>query len=442
MDTNKVMGIRREDKSVWERRSPMTPAAVEVLVQDHGVPVRVQPSPTRVFADDEYRQVGAEVDEDLAPCNAIFAVKEVPPALFLPGQAYVFFSHTIKGQAYNMTMLRRMVEQKCTLIDYERIVDDRGRRLVFFGRHAGLAGMIDTLWTLGQRLAALGIESPFAAIRPAHSYPSLAAAEREVGAVGERIRSEGLPDALAPFVCGFTGYGNVSQGAQQVFDLLPVDELAPAELAHFMAHRRQPTDRLFKVVFHEEHLVEPLEAGTSFSLNDYYQHPERYRGVFERYAPHLSLLVNGVFWTAKYPRLLTNEYLRALFAGSEKARLLAIGDISCDIEGSIECTVKATTQDDPVFVYDPATGVARDGFDGPGVAVMSIDNLPCELPREAAESFSAALLPYAAEIVRADYTKPFEELLLPAPIKRALVLLKGKFTPEYEYMESFLRKLS
>jgi alpha-aminoadipic semialdehyde synthase len=232
---NNVIGIRREDKNQWERRTPLTPAHVAALVRQHAVTLHVQPSPIRAFPDAEYAAAGARVTEDLAQVDVLLAVKEVPVELLRPGKTYVFFSHTIKGQAYNMPLLRRLLDLGCQLIDYERVVDERRKRLLFFGEHAGMAGMIDTLRALGGRLLWEGHATPLADVRPTYEYGSLPGAETALRAIGERIRAEGWPAGLAPLVVGIAGYGNVSRGAQAILDLLPVREITPAELLSLSA---------------------------------------------------------------------------------------------------------------------------------------------------------------------------------------------------------------
>lgn len=431
------IGIRREDKSVWERRVPITPQDARLLQEQHGIEVVVQPSELRIFRDEEYRAAGVQVQEDLSSCDVIFGVKEIPPAQLMPGKTYVFFAHVIKGQPYNMPMLRRLMELGCVLIDYEKVTDEKGRRLIFFGRHAGWAGMLDTLWALGQRLAWEGIPNPFSTIQQAHRYPDMETARAAVREVGERIRREGLPPILAPLVVGFAGYGNVSRGAQEIFDLLPVQEIAPDDLPHLFAE--DPARHvLYKVVFKEEHMVEPIAPGASFDLQEYYQHPERYRSRFSAYVPYLTVLVNGIYWEAKYPRLVTKEYLRELFGAPARPRLRVIGDISCDIEGAVECTVRCTDPGNPVFVYHPRTGQTRDGWEGEGVVVLAVDILPSEVPRDASVDFSAVLREFAPAIAKADYTVPFEELNLPPEIKRAVIVYRGELTPAYRYLERYL----
>jgi saccharopine dehydrogenase (NAD+, L-lysine-forming) len=128
------IGVRREDKSRWERRVPVTPEDARRLKEKHGIEVWVQPSPIRVFSEEEFAQAGAAVQEDISACPVVFALKEMPLDFFEPGRTYVFFSHTIKGQPYNMPMLKKMLELGCTLIDYEKVTAENGRRLIFFGR--------------------------------------------------------------------------------------------------------------------------------------------------------------------------------------------------------------------------------------------------------------------------------------------------------------------
>lgn len=425
-----TVGIRREDKHDFERRVPLTPDAVRRLIEGEDLRVVVQPSPIRVFDDESYRDAGATVQEDLSVCDAILAVKEVPAELLSADTAYVFFSHTIKGQAHNMPLLRRLSELECTLVDYERIVDDQGRRLVFFGRHAGLAGMIDTLSVLGRRLADRGFDTPLLELSMSHEVDGLDAAKEQVRALGERLRSDPLPAELGPFVVGFAGYGNVSQGAQEIYDLLDPQSVEPGELPGLASG-----GGIHKVVFREHDLVERVDASSAFELSEYYEHPDRYRSVFERHAVHLSVLINAIYWTDAYPRLLTNEFLRDWYAREASPRLQIVGDISCDIDGSIECTVKATTPDRPSFVYDPATGAVTDGVTGPGLCMMTTDCLPCELPREASESFTQALEPFVGEIAGLDPTAPFEEVAIPPAIRKATILWRGELTPDYEYLK-------
>jgi len=437
MSMNKKLGIRREDMYAWERRAPIIPQDAHDLVAENGLDIVVQSSDKRVFTAADYEHAGIKVVDDLASCPVIFGIKEVPIPILEPEKTYIFFSHTIKGQAYNMPMLRKILDLSCTLIDYEKITDKNGRRLIFFGNFAGLAGMIDTLWTLGKRLAHNGIDNPFTQVKRALDYPDLDTAKAELKELGKKIARDGLPREITPLVVGFAGYGNVSRGAQEILDLLPVEEISPRDLATLTSTHPRTRNTIFKVVFKEQDMAEPLEAGRQFDLQEYYTHPERFRGIFDRHLPYLDVLMNCIYWEPRYPRLLSKEQVKEMYSGAQP-RLRVIGDISCDIEGAIECTVKATEPDNPVFVYDPKTDSAIDGVEGDGPVIMSVEILPTELPRESSTYFSSVLKKYVPAIVSADYDASFSDLDLPPEIKRAVIVHRGELTPDYRYIEQYL----
>ncbi len=433
---NKVIGIRREDKNQWERRVPLVPDHVRELRERHGVRTVVQPSPIRIFSDDEYRRAGAEVSEDLGPASLVLAVKEIPAHLFVPGKSYFFFSHVIKGQPYNMPMLKRMMDLGCHLLDYEKVTDDQNRRLIFFGRYAGLAGMVDTLHGLGQKLLQRGLKTPFARIRMSYQYPGLEEAKRDVAAAGEEIDEHGIPPELAPLTVGFSGYGNVSRGAQEIFDLLPHKVMSAPAMADSCGNFDGDAFNLYKVVFAEEDMVRPLQG--SFTLPDYYAHPEKYVSRFEEYLPMLSVLVNCIYWDERYPRLLTKKYLADRTALESNPKLLMVGDISCDIDGSVEITHKSTKPDQAFFTYFADEDRFGDGVDRRGVTVMAVDNLPCEFSAESSHDFSTVLLPFVPKILAADMSRDLAAVDLPPPLKRALILHRGELTPDFAYIRSHI----
>ena len=195
---------------------------------------------------------------------------------------------------------------------------------------------------------------------------------------------------------------------------------------------------IYATTFREEHLAAPLDDGVDFDLQHYYSTPHAYRSDFEQHLPHLSVLVNAIYWDPRYPRLVTRDYLRSAFAAGQP-KLRVIGDISCDIDGAIECTVKATEPGEPNFVYNPLTGEVTDGVEGEGVVVMAVDILPSELPRDASDYFSQVLLPYVPALASADYTVPFADLVLPAEIKRAVIAHRGQLTPSYQYLQQHMQ---
>lgn len=414
------LGIRRENKGRWERRAPLAPHHVEELVREHGRSFVVQPSPLRVFADDEYRAAGATVREDLDGCRVILGVKEIPPPLIVPEAVHMAFFHVTKGQRENLGQLRRALDARATLIDYEPIVDPHGRRLVFFGRHAGYAGMIDALWTLGRRLRAEGIDTPFGEVRQTKDYAHLEEALRHLAdTVGRSIREHGLPEPLQPLVVGITGGGNVARGALEVLDRLPVVEVAPDELPELFApdaHPERSARTLYKVIFRRGDRVD-----------------------FARHLPYLTLLVNGVYWNpATDPRLVTWSDLARLWGDATPPRLRVIADLSCDVGGSIEATVEQTLPENPVFVADPATRRTAYGVEGRGPVILAVGNLPAELPRDATEHFGDSLFPYLDLVAAADFDVPLGALALPPELLRAVIVHRGELTPGYRHLADLL----
>ncbi|MBN2537406.1 hypothetical protein JXB37_03915 [candidate division WOR-3 bacterium] len=431
-----LVGIRREDKNRWERRAPLTPGQVATLRDKAGLDFLVQSSDIRVFPDDEYREAGADVAEDLANCDLVLGVKEMPAGFFRSRGSYCFFAHVIKGQRYNMGMLARLLELDCNLFDYEKMTEDDGRRLVFFGRYAGLAGAVDTLCGLGLRLAARGLDTPFAALEPAHRYGSVAAALKTVAGTGQRLRREGIPPGLAPLVIGVAGYGHVGRGALEVLDALGAEAVEPEDVPGLVSVAR--ADRVYRTVYREQHLAEPLDPGAAFELQEYYDHPDRYRGAFEDRLPYLTVLLNCIYWDRRYPRLVTRDWLRGEMRKPGGPRLLVIGDISCDVGGAIEANVRVTDPGEPFYAYDPATGTERAGVGGPGVVVMATDNLPCEFPADASEEFGRTLVDFVPRMARVDFAREFEDLDLPGPLRRALIVHRGRLTPDHAGLVRYL----
>ncbi len=431
-------GIRKEDKSLWERRVPFVPEDAAIL-REQGLDIVVQASDRRAFSDMEYTEAGVPVQENLKNCDLIFGIKEISKDAIDPDRIYALFAHVIKGQPHNMPMLKRMMAMNTTLFDYERIVDSQNRRLIFFGYHAGLAGMVNALWALGKRLEVDGMETPFSRIRQMRTYKTLDEAKAAIREAGETIRTSGLPRTIHPLVIGVAGYGNVSRGVQEILDLLPIREIRPQDVASVATDLNAPHDTLYKVIFRSGDCVRPISPDARFDRQDYYRFGrEKYESCFDDYVPYLDLLVNCVYWDSRYPRLVTMDICRKLWGGGKYPALRVIADISCDIEGAIQCTVRSTDPGKPVYVYRPDTGETIDGFEGHGPVILAEDMLPAELPRESSDHFSKILKKFIPAIISADYMVPFEALNLPPELKRAVILYKGQLTPDYKYIEQYL----
>jgi len=422
----KLIGIRREDKNKWEQRVPLVPEDVQQLVNSHEISTLIQPSTIRTFTDEQFKNAGATVQEDVSDANLVLAVKEIPINFIQKNQSYVFFSHTIKGQHYNMPLLKALMDNECNLLDYEKIADVKGRRLIFFGKYAGVAGMIETLYAYGQKLAANGIEHPFQQIKQAFDYSSI----EEARSAFENISTS--LDGCEPVFIGLSGYGNVSQGAQEILDIFNCQEMSADELISGSVPATRP---VVKIVFKEEDMVEALDG--NFDLQTYFKSPELYKGKFSKYIDFLDILVNCIYWTEDYPRLVTKD---ALKKSDAKVKLQVIGDISCDIEGSIEITKNSTYPDDATYSYFPDTDEFKNGTLADGITVMAIDNLPCEFPKESSKAFSEVLKDFVPEILMANFEDEFDYLELSYPLKNALILHRGRLTENYKYLEEFLNE--
>jgi alpha-aminoadipic semialdehyde synthase len=426
-----TIGIRREDKSIWERRAPLVPEEAERLVRDDGVRLLVQPSSSRIFVDDDYRAAGAVITENLSACDVILGIKEIARDAIQPAKTYMFFSHTVKGQPHNMPMLRSLLDRRCSLLDHELVTDDRGRRLIAFGRHAGLAAALDALWILGRRLRHEGTASPFEDLRQSIEYADLDDARAAIRNVGEAIRKSGLPDAIRPLVIGVTGRGNVGTGVREMLDLLPIVEIRPVDLPRAAARARDDGGDLVVVHWTTEELVEPVDSGRAFSRSEYAAHPDRYRARLAQSLPHLTLLFHGIQWSLDSPRLVSREHLREMWdVGSPRLRVVA--DITCDVDGSLECTVRTTDPGDPAYVYDPATGRERAGIAGRGVVVVPVDIFPTEFPRDASRHFSRALGPMVAPLARMNPELGPEDPALPPPLRRSAIAVRGRLLPHWD----------
>lgn len=430
-----TIGLRKEEKA-FETRVPVIPTHVKYLKDNYGIHFVLEPSNQRAFSAEEYESAGARSMPLMGSGTpVVLGIKEMPLDFFESNIVYVFFSHTIKGQKHNMPMLRKMLETGSTLIDYERVLDAKGRRLIYFGNWAGMAGISDTLRTLGERMEKRGIKpNPFSGMKPTLQCKSLKELEHVFHIVKNRIEDEGLPESMTPFIVGFAGYGNVSKGAQKIFDILPHEEIPPNSLADLPKKK----DRVYKCIFKEEHLVEPRDPTAKFELQDYYDNGiSKYDGIFHRYLPYLTVVMNCLYWSEKYPRLITKEFIHTHWNDTNR-KLEAIGDISCDIQGAIELTLHCTTPGNPSFSYIVSKDIAEPVIDGNGPLVMAVDNLPCELPRESSTSFSETLLDFIPGLAKADFTVAFEDLQLPKEIKNAVIVYQGRLTKNYEYLRRYL----
>ena len=363
-----LLGLLREGKTPPDRRVALTPKkCVELQDAYPGLRVRVQPSDHRAFSDQEYRDLGLEVAEDLSDCDALFGVKEVPVANLLPGKTYFFFSHTIKQQPANQKLLQAVLAQNITLIDYELLTNATGERVVAFGHWAGIVGAYNGLLTYGRKHGLYEL-------KPAWQCVDMEDMEEEFFKVKH----------LPPIKIAVTGSGRVAQGALEVlaragirrvsvYDYLYLDFTEPVytQLGSSDYNRRRD--------------------GRVWDRTNFHREPAAYESTFGKFLPVTDLLIACAYWDPAAPLLFTEADTRR-----PDFRITTVADVTCDVNGSIPLTKRSTTIQEPAFDYIPATGELAAAYSVPGsITVMAVDNLPCELPRNASRDFGRQLLDQA-----------------------------------------------
>uniref|UniRef100_A0A4W6DSN0 Aminoadipate-semialdehyde synthase n=1 Tax=Lates calcarifer TaxID=8187 RepID=A0A4W6DSN0_LATCA len=438
-----VMAIRREDVNPWERRAPLAPRHVKELTHA-GVKVLVQPSNRRAIHEKYYMKAGAVIQEDISEASLIIGVKRPPEEKVISRKTYAFFSHTIKAQEANMGLLDDLLKKEVRLIDYEKMVDANGYRIVAFGQWAGVAGMINILHGLGLRFLALGHHTPFMHIGMAHNYRNVSQAIQAVRDCGYEISMGLMPKSIGPVTFCFTGTGNVSKGAQDIINELPVEYVEPHELKD-VSETGDMTKVYATVLSRHHHLMRKSDG--IYDPMEYENHPELYTSHFRTsVAPYTTCLINGIYWDPHTPRLLRRLDAQKLMKPSKTLpaaeglphlphKLLAICDISADTGGSIEFMNECTTIDKPFCMYDADQHIDHDSVEGNGILMCSIDNLPAQLPIEATEYFGDRLFPYIWEMLPSDATRPLEEEDFSPQVRDAVITSNGVLTPKFEYIE-------
>ena len=395
------VGIIREGKIPIDRRVPVTPEQAKEIQKRYDVSIVCQPSPHRCFTDQEYRDQGIELNEDLSDCDILLGVKEVPLDDLISGKTYFFFSHTIKAQSYNQELLRTILKREIRLIDYELLSNREGKRVVAFGRYAGIVGAYNAIWTFGKRYNIFHLKR-------AHECHDL-----------DELIDEYEKVKLPPIRIILTGGGRVSKGAIEVLYGMGIRKVSPEDILnkHF-------DKAVFAQLNARDYYLQ--KEGSEFSRSEFFDHPERYKGNFLRYAETADILIAGAYWDPGAPRLFErSDMLKHNF------HLRVIADITCDIEGSIPSTKKASTIDDPVYDYNISDNSIEPPFQDEGnVTVMAVDNLPCELPRNASIDFGNDLMEYSLPHLLGK-----DEFGM---IEGATIAEKGSLTPKFSYLQSFV----
>ena len=377
----------------------------------------------------------------------IFGLKEIDADKILPNKTYLFFSHTHKGQQKNKAMLKTLVENNSTVIDYELIRTEKNIRAVTaFTYNAGYAGMVDSLWTLGKRLKINGVPNPFELLKQAIEEEHLNKAKESFKLTAREIESNGTPEDLPPIIVCILGKGKTAQGTREMFDILPHEDISIEQLEEI--YQNGSRKKLYALHIDIEEIYRLKNDGgfspeeyNKLDLKDkwqvYFDHPEYFETNLDKVLPYITVLMNCIIWSSKYPRTTTKSLMKKIY--KEHKTLQVIGDITCDPNGSIEFS-KETWIDDPVYIYNPESEAITDGFEGKGIAAMAVTNLPCEFSADASIQFGGNLAPFYKNIVSADYKKSFADSELAPDIKRAVIMWKGEFTDEFKYMKEYIEK--
>lgn len=396
-------GIIREGKVPPDKRTPLTPQqCVELQEKFPNVEVIVQPSQVRAFKDEEYANLGIRVQEDLNECSVIAGVKEVNISDLLPNKKFMFFSHTLKKQAYNQPLLRAIVDKKIQLIDYEALKGVDNKRIIGFGRYAGIVGTYNGFLTYGKK----------------HNLFNLKAANacENRSEVENELKKVKLPSNTRILL---TGFGRVGNGAREIMSLLPIREVTCEEFLN-----NEFNEPVFTHIEVQDYYGRI--DGTPFDKKDFYTNPELYQSIFDRFIDKVDLFIPCHYWSSNSPFILTKEHLR-----DPKNRISVVADISCDIDGPIACTIKPSKISDPIFGYNPITENEDDFMKDGIVAVMAVDNLPCELPLDASEDFGNNLIEKIFPSLFGEDTDKIIE-------RGSETTLNGELSPYFAYLQSYL----
>jgi alanine dehydrogenase len=397
------IGIIREGKVPPDARVPLNPNHCALAQKEFPVKIVVQPSTGRCFADEEYLQANVELTEDLQDCDVLMGVKEVPIDMLLPNKTYFFFSHTIKAQPYNRKLLQAVLANNIRLIDYEVLTDEQGQRLIAFGKFAGMVGAHNALWTYGQRSGIFKLKR----MKDCHDYAEAM----------ELYKKTVFP----PIKIVLTGSGRVGIGAAVVLRDMGIREVDPIEFL-----MEDFKEAVFTVLRSQDYAARKDKH--HFDSSRFRSHPEEYLSIFEPYFQVADILINGIFWDNRAPAFFSAADMRR-----PDFRIRVIADITCDMApiSSIPSTLKASSIADPVFGYDPVSETECAPYQSHCIDMMTIDNLPNELPRDASTAFGSM----------------FIRRILPAffdaksgVLERATIAEEGQLTSRYAYLRSYVEE--
>lgn len=397
------IGILREEKFPRDSRVPLTPSQCKFLMERNPeVEVIVQPCNYRCFTNEEFNYQDIVLQEDLSDCDVLLGVKEVPPALLLEGKTYFFFSHTIKKQTKNQKLLQTILTKNVRLIDYECLTDKMGKRVIAFGRWAGIVGAYHAIRMMGFRTSRYRLRQMIDCL-------NFAEAQKEL----EKLD---LPN----WKIVLTGSGRVAEGAMFMLDVIGIKKVSPYDFCYHQFEEPVYTQLQSADMYYKE-------GQEKFDRTDFHTHPQNYRSSFYPFTKVADVMINGIYWDKRMPAFFTKEQMK-----EKDFRIRTIADITCDIapNASIPSTLYASSIADPYYGYNPNTGELTQTFQDESIDIMAIDNLPNELPRDASEDFGNMIV---TRIIPEILKEEKSEML-----HRATIANKGELNELYSYLSDYV----
>jgi alanine dehydrogenase len=399
------IGIIKEGKIPHEDRTPFSPSQCRQMQHEpFSNTVLVQSYKYRCYSDEEYRKAGLNIENNVDECDVFFGVKEVPIDLLIPGKTYFCFSHTIKKQEHNRTLLQEILKRKIRLIDYELITDDNGRRLTAFGKFAGICGAYNSIWTYGRRTGLFTLPR----LKEYKHY-------HDVLPVYKQIQ-------WPPMKIVLTGHGRVGKGAIQVLADMGFTQVSPSDFLKI-----KKTDQPIFTALSSADYIRPIDSNKAFQKSEYYANPKHFRSDFLPYLAIADIFINGIYWDIRAPK-----YFELSDISRPDFNVSVIGDITCDIapHASVPTTFRASSIDDPVYGVSRKTLSETKAYESDSVDIMAIDNVANELPRDASKYFGDRLLKYIIPELNNMDNSPI--------IQRAMITENGKLKENFMYLNDYV----
>lgn len=391
------IGLIREGKVPPDSRVALIPEQVKAIEASGKYKVLIQPSPTRCYNDDEYLSLGLSLSDDMESCDFLLGIKEVPKDQLIPNKKYFFFSHTYKKQPYNQALLQKIINDQITLLDYELLTNEKGNRVIAFGFFAGMVGAHNALYTYAQRTKAFELSR----LKDCFDYA-------EATALYNKTK-------FPPLKIVLTGTGRVGSGAAKVLTDMGIQKVSQKAFLN---------DRFKEAVFTQlapEEYVERKD-GSPYIKQHFYDNPSEYKTIFKPYTKVADIMINGIYWDNDAPAFFSVEDMK-----QSDWSVKVIADVTCDIApvSSIPSTLFASTIADPIFGFDPKTGKQTDPHQDGVIDMMTIDNLPNELPRDASKAFGEMFTENVLDALGDTDSKILE---------RSMIASNGKLGPHYKYL--------